>query len=207
MLYHGPIVLKGIVEKDVYEHFLCLHVAITLLLKKNVEKSQFSFANDLLQWFVRNAVHVYGPTFTVYNVHSLCHLGDDVLNFGADLNEISAFKFENFMQKIKKSVRSSKNPVAQVVKRTEEVKSCKKFKTSEKTIKFKTTGKDSLFMSIYGEICIVEKINGTSVTCNVIPKRYLESLIQSFWVLSISCLLYTSPSPRDATLSRMPSSA
>ena len=25
--------------------------------------------------------------------------------------------------------------------------------------------------------------------------------------LSISCLLYTSPSPRDATLSRMPSSA
>ena len=26
-------------------------------------------------------------------------------------------------------------------------------------------------------------------------------------VLSISCLLYTSPSPRDATLSRMPSSA
>ena len=27
------------------------------------------------------------------------------------------------------------------------------------------------------------------------------------WVLSILCLLYTSPSPRDATLSRMPSSA
>ena len=28
-----------------------------------------------------------------------------------------------------------------------------------------------------------------------------------FIVQSISCLLYTSPSPRDATLSRMPSSA
>ena len=27
------------------------------------------------------------------------------------------------------------------------------------------------------------------------------------WDLDISCLLYTSPSPRDATLSRMPSSA
>ena len=27
------------------------------------------------------------------------------------------------------------------------------------------------------------------------------------WVLAIGCLLYTSPSPRDATLSRMPSSA
>ena len=28
-----------------------------------------------------------------------------------------------------------------------------------------------------------------------------------FWHLSHDCLLYTSPSPRDATLSRMPSSA
>ena len=28
-----------------------------------------------------------------------------------------------------------------------------------------------------------------------------------FWAIEIGCLLYTSPSPRDATLSRMPSSA
>ena len=27
------------------------------------------------------------------------------------------------------------------------------------------------------------------------------------WVINKTCLLYTSPSPRDATLSRMPSSA
>ena len=179
LLYHGPIVLKGIVENDVYEHFLCLHVAITLLLKKNVEKSQLLFATDLLQWFVKNAVHVYGPTFTVYNVHGLSHLGDDVLNFGADLNQISAFKFENFMQKMKKCVRSSKNPVAQVVKRTEEVKSCNKLKTNDKTMKIKTTGKDSIFMNEQGDICIVENINGTSVTCSVISKRYLESFYLS----------------------------
>ena len=30
---------------------------------------------------------------------------------------------------------------------------------------------------------------------------------QKLWKLLNSCLLYTSPSPRDATLSRMPSSA
>ena len=40
----------------------------------------------------------------------------------------------------------------------------------------------------------------------------LENFIQtkSAWVTQVtlySCLLYTSPSPRDATLSRMPSSA
>ena len=31
--------------------------------------------------------------------------------------------------------------------------------------------------------------------------------IQWFWYVDLPCLLYTSPSPRDATLSRMPSSA
>ena len=30
---------------------------------------------------------------------------------------------------------------------------------------------------------------------------------RGLWLLSVICLLYTSPSPRDATLSRMPSSA
>ena len=37
-------------------------------------------------------------------------------------------------------------------------------------------------------------------------KRYKDKLINFVYRL-VSCLLYTSPSPRDATLSRMPSSA
>ena len=37
--------------------------------------------------------------------------------------------------------------------------------------------------------------------------QYLSALNNSFTALSYNCLLYTSPSPRDATLSRMPSSA
>ena len=155
-MYHTPIVLKGIVERDVYEHFICLHVAISLLLKNNVEKNQLLFTTDLLKWFVKIAVNVYGPTFIVYNVYGLLHLCDDVLNFGTDLNEISAYKFENFMQKIKKCVKSSKNPVAQVVER------CKKIKNIDKMTKIKTTGKHSLFMSKKDDICIVENIDGTS---------------------------------------------
>ena len=35
----------------------------------------------------------------------------------------------------------------------------------------------------------------------------LSTLIQRYYTLNNICLLYTSPSPRDATLSRMPSSA
>ena len=34
-----------------------------------------------------------------------------------------------------------------------------------------------------------------------------ELILKSRWVVPTNCLLYTSPSPRDATLSRMPSSA
>ena len=35
----------------------------------------------------------------------------------------------------------------------------------------------------------------------------LESAKQTHGIIFMTCLLYTSPSPRDATLSRMPSSA
>ena len=38
-------------------------------------------------------------------------------------------------------------------------------------------------------------------------KRLFENLKKSEWSPVFDCLLYTSPSPRDATLSRMPSSA
>ena len=36
-------------------------------------------------------------------------------------------------------------------------------------------------------------------------KFFIDNLFENF--ISLACLLYTSPSPRDATLSRMPSSA
>ena len=140
LLFHGPIVLKGIVDKKLYEHFLSLHAAITILLRSEIQKDHLSFATTLLQWFVKNVVHHYGPTFNVYNIHGLSHITDDVSYFSSDLNKISAFKFENFMQKIKKSVRSSKSPVVQVVKRMEEMNSCINHKA--KSIKLKVTGKD-----------------------------------------------------------------
>ena len=38
-------------------------------------------------------------------------------------------------------------------------------------------------------------------------KRIYDELGLSSWPVAQACLLYTSPSPRDATLSRMPSSA
>ena len=49
---------------------------------------------------------------------------------------------------------------------------------------------------------------GTHVVCSVMTKEFLEfSKSKGNDLSTPNCLLYTSPSPRDATLSRMPSSA
>lgn len=58
--------------------------------------------------------------FSTYNVHSLQHLPDDVQHFGTSLNEISAFQYENYLFKLKKYVRKSQNPIAQIAKRMKE---------------------------------------------------------------------------------------
>ena len=71
----------------------------------------------MLVWFVNTSPNIYGETFNVYNVHSLVHLVEDIEYFRTTLNEISAFKFENYMQNIKKSVKNSRNPVSHIVKR------------------------------------------------------------------------------------------
>ena len=49
------------------------------------------------------------------------------------------------------------------------------------------------YLELKDNICIGKKIGATSLTAQE--------------VLNMSCLLYTSPSPRDGLLSRMPSSA
>ena len=49
-----------------------------------------------------------------------------------------------------------------------------------------------------------EVIHADAVICNADPPTVYKEMLDSKYN---SCLLYTSPSPRDATLSRMPSSA
>ena len=50
---------------------------------------------------------------------------------------------------------------------------------------------------------------GMPIGCKVTLRgeNAMKFLKESLWVRENSCLLYTSPSPRDAQLSRMPSSA
>ena len=61
---------------------------------------------------------------------------------------------------------------------------------------------------IQGETGIWEMVIGLEIHAQISSKSKLFSgASASFGSEANSCLLYTSPSPRDATLSRMPSSA
>ena len=118
---------------DLYQHFLTLHVSISILLNSCNEYSAFylNFAEQLLKYFVKNASSFYGASFTVYNFHALLHIHEDVRNFSCSLNDTSAFEFENFVKTLKKIVRNCSNPVAQAAKRLSETENAENVKEVE----------------------------------------------------------------------------
>lgn len=125
LLYWGPVVLKDVLPLPLYNHFLSLHVAMKILVSDKLCVLYNDYSKLLLRHFVSESLKLYGPHFAVYNVHGLIHLSDDVLRFGP-LDNFSCFPFENFLQQLKKKVRRSQNPLAQVVKRLAEAASSKK---------------------------------------------------------------------------------
>ena len=68
---------------------------------------------------------------------------------------------------------------------------------------------DSWFMLTWaGKWLLEDEILSDKLTVKEVKKNNDKRIVKSLWdILDKSCLLYTSPSPRDATLSRMPSSA
>ena len=99
-------------------------VVICILASKNLVQRHHQYANALLKYFVEMGRNLYGPEFIVYNVHSMLHITSDAVNFGS-LDAFSAFPFENFMQRIKRMVRSEKNPIVQIAKRLDEIENVK----------------------------------------------------------------------------------
>jgi hypothetical protein len=181
LLYTGPVVLRNVVSKEVYEHFLTLSVAVSILLDTDDESRNcyLDYATQLLNYFVEHCKHVYGDTFTVYNVHSLLHLPEDVRRFNCSLNDISCFPFENYMQCLKRHVRNGKNPIAQVAKRVAELS----YTTSKSTSKcnFNKIGtvvsnfKDSCFLLEDKFAFVREKRDDGKLVCDVFSETQIES--------------------------------
>jgi hypothetical protein len=89
-----------------------------------------------LEYFVEQGKLLYGDEFLVYNVHSMIHLADVVEEFGS-LDACSSFPSENYMQKLKRLVRSGRNPIAQIEKRMSEYSGTVE-QTDEASISLKT---------------------------------------------------------------------
>lgn len=121
LLYTGCFVLKDILHERQYTHFLSLNIAMSILVSDNLarEEENIQHAENLLRFFDYEAKDIYGPSFLVYNVHCLLHLGDDARNYGS-LDNCSAFCFENYLQCLKRLARRGKNPLVQIVKRLDE---------------------------------------------------------------------------------------
>ncbi len=124
LLYSGPMVLKGMLEKPMYDHFMYLSAAINILVCPYLcsQPALLQKAREFLEYFVSQAKVIYGEKFLVYNVHSLLHLVDDVERFGC-LDNFSCFPFENYNQSLKKMVRSGNYPLQQIIKRLSETES------------------------------------------------------------------------------------
>ena len=120
LLYSGPVVLYNLLSEPVYNNFMLLSVAISILASPSLSVKMCCFAKTLLVSFVENFGQLYGDKKLVYNVHGLIHLSDDVQQHG-HLDNISGFLFENFLGQIKEMVGSPHFPVAQVIRRISEL--------------------------------------------------------------------------------------
>ena len=119
-VYTGKLVLKGVLDDRHYQNFLYFSVALSILLCPNLATSYNQLAEDLLKRFVGDCKQLYRPEFLVYNVHMMVHLAAEAKQYGS-LDACSAFPFENYMQKLKRMVRSGKNPLLQITKRLGEI--------------------------------------------------------------------------------------
>lgn len=122
LLYSGPIVLKGNLKKKFYFHFLLLVYAIRILICAETCCKYNEIASQLLKQFVNDFSILYGPHLISYNVHSLIHLPMYVLIHGP-LDNFSCFRYENYLQEIKKSIKSIKYPLQEIFNRIMEKQS------------------------------------------------------------------------------------
>ncbi len=116
LLYTGPIALRGKLSSALYDNFMLLSVAITLLCSPAMYLDYFSYASDLLCVFVENFSTMYGSQHVVYNVHCLTHLASHASQHGP-LHAFSSFPFENYLRSLKKLIRKPNQPLAQAVRR------------------------------------------------------------------------------------------
>ncbi|KAA0721591.1 hypothetical protein E1301_Tti023124 [Triplophysa tibetana] len=93
LLFYAPIVLKSVLPRRFFEHFLLLCQAVYALQTTCITQLELFYASQHLNEFVLNFETLYGRPHMTYNVHILLHLSDSVRNWGP-LWCYSAYSFE-----------------------------------------------------------------------------------------------------------------
>ncbi|KAF0730474.1 Uncharacterized protein FWK35_00027213 [Aphis craccivora] len=103
LLHTGPFILKNILNDKVYENFITLHVAVSILCSNRYcyQQKWLNYAKNLIECFVKQFGIIYGKHNISYNIHGLLHLVDDVENYGS-LDNFSTFQFESYLGHLKK---------------------------------------------------------------------------------------------------------
>lgn len=103
LLYTGPVALLNVLASPVYNNFMLLYFAISILACPNLCVIFCDFAKTLLVSFVEHFGQFYGRENLGYNVHGLIRLSDDVKEHGQCLDNISGFPYENYLWKNKEN--------------------------------------------------------------------------------------------------------
>ena len=180
LLYTGAIALSGVLRDDLYHHFLCLSVAISILVCPTLAQVHRCYAHELLSYFVQQGSVLYGEEFLVYNVHSLIHLAADTEEYGS-LDACSAFEFENYMQQLKKMVRSGNNPIVQIAKRLGELSTGKISEPNKENMVSVKKPNNAYILNDHSCCEVIDTINQQSEDGNQLFKcRIYESTIGLF---------------------------
>lgn len=115
LLYTGPLAFQSTLKRNVYINFMVFHVIIRILSSRDLHE-YLSYAQDLILFFIKTFIKLYGKHNVSHNVHNLIHLVNDVRQYGP-LDNFSAFKFENYLQTLKKMLRKSDKPLQQIIRR------------------------------------------------------------------------------------------
>lgn len=123
LLYSGALILRHILPKDQYRHFLLLYAACRILSDENLatRENHVDLAEKYLRTFFVILPTYYGKDSQVMNFHNLIHLADDVRYMQSAVVRFSAFPFENCLGQIKKLVRTPVDPLSQVSQRFSEL--------------------------------------------------------------------------------------
>ncbi|XP_057340289.1 uncharacterized protein LOC130677522 [Microplitis mediator] len=134
LLYAGPIILKFVLNTNVYKHFLLLHVACRILCSAELVVENVDYADNLLKKFFKLMPKFYGEACQVMNFHNLIHVADDVRHLQAPLSDFSSFWGENFIGKLKYFVQSAAKPLQQIINRLNAVETLGNIKIKKKCI-------------------------------------------------------------------------